>query len=107
VSDHRERLVGIECGRAWVVRRVHDDRTLRLSNREGVYERLDSAYSRRKVVRHDERSAHGFEHRSPGPAMAQRGVAKGVILVQTRFGPRPGGVPGVESPEGVWGGGET
>jgi len=27
-----------------------------------------------------------------------------VILVQTRVGPRPGGVPGVESPEGVWGG---
>jgi hypothetical protein len=65
VSDYRERLVGIERGRAWVIRRVYDDRTLRLPNRDGVYERLDSAYSRRKVVRHDERSAHGSSIAAP------------------------------------------
>ncbi len=104
VSDHRKGLVGIERGRASVIGCVYDHRTLRLSNCDGVYERLDSAYSGRKVVRHDERSAHGCEHRSPDPAMAQQGPRRRrrMTLVQTRFGPRPGGVPGVESPEGVW-----
>jgi len=94
VSDHRERLVGIERGRAGVTGRVYDDRTLRLPNREGVYERLDSAYSRRKVVRHDERSAHGFEHRSPGPAMAQRGGATAGDLGPDKIRPPAGGGAG-------------
>lgn len=75
VSDHRERLVGIERGRASVIGCVHDNRTLRLSNRDGVNERLDSADSGRKVVRHDERSAHGSRASQPRTAMAQQGPA--------------------------------
>jgi hypothetical protein len=74
-----------------------------LPNREGVYERLDSAYSRRKVVRHDERSAHGVSIAAPVRQWLNGAWQRRVILVQTRFGPRPGGVPGVESPEGVLG----
>ena len=85
LSVGRSRPVGcLITGNGWsasnaaapgVIRRVHDDRTLRLPNRDGVYERLDSAYSRRKVVRHDERSAHGFEHRSPGSGNGSAGAA--------------------------------